>query len=84
MNFGWPLCIGMLVLMCWHVDPGIGEVPTQAGLSYCLVFFFLYFLKVKFRGNSAMLVSFPIYCEFWLVLVCFHVGPDVMACWSLN
>ena len=39
----WDFCnaVGMLVLMCWHVGPGIDEVPTQAGLAYCLVLFFL-------------------------------------------
>ena len=22
-NFGWSICVGMLVLMCWHVGPGM-------------------------------------------------------------
>ena len=29
-----------------------------------------------------MLVAFLIDFEFWLVLVCWHVGPNVLACWS--
>ena len=29
-----------------------------------------------------MLVAFLIYYEFPLVLVYWHVGPDVLACWS--
>ena len=27
-----------------------------------------------------MLVAFLIYYEFWLVNVCWHVGPDVLMC----
>ena len=29
-----------------------------------------------------MIVAFLIYYEFWLVLVYWHVGPDVLACCS--
>ena len=29
-----------------------------------------------------MLVAFLIYYEFRLVFLCWHVGPDVLACWS--
>ena len=29
-----------------------------------------------------MLVAFLIYYGFWLILLCWHVGPDVLACWS--
>ena len=29
-----------------------------------------------------MLSALQIYYELWLVLVCWHVGPGVLACWS--
>ena len=38
---------------------------------------FLLFLKVKFRETSAMLVAYLIYYEFWLVLLCWQVGPGI-------
>ena len=41
-------------------------------------------MKVKLKGTFAMIAAFLIYYEFWLVLVCWHVGPDVLACWSWN
>ena len=79
-EFWLALCVGMLVPMSWHVGPGIDKMTTQVGFSYCLVLFFLKFLKVKFRWISAMLVAFLIYYEFWLFLFCWHVGPDVFKC----
>ena len=57
MNFGWSLCVGMLVLMCWHVGPGIEEVPTQAGLSYCLVIFVVPEGKVQMDFCNASYLS---------------------------
>ena len=31
-----------------------------------------------------MLFAYLIYYEFWLVLLCWDVGPDVLACWSYD
>ena len=37
-SFGWTLCVGMLALMCWHVDPGV-----LAGWSWWVGLFILDF-----------------------------------------
>ena len=80
-NLGWSMCVGMLVLMCWHVGPGV-----LACWSWCvgllILTLFIFMKKTLIYGFLACLTvhypkslkTLPLQFESYLVQFISHFG----------